>query len=228
MSPTSTNGEGDQDQQVQLAREIAERLTVWFQVEGRRLPWREERLDGWKLLLTEMLLQQTQAVRVATFLGKFFHQYPTLESIASEDEERLAVVLAPLGLQNRRAHRIRQLAIALLDNGGEIPRTRTGLLKLPGVGPYVTNAYLSVSHGDALPSLDVNMARILERLFGPRQLVDIRYDPHLKATSHLVVQSADDPRVVNWAMLDLGALYCTARNPKCERCPLNSCCRMAR
>lgn len=174
-----------------------------------------------------MLLQQTQAVRVATFLGEFFQRYPTLESIASEDKERLAAVLAPLGLQNRRAHRMKQLAIALLDNGGEIPRTRTDLLRLPGVGPYVANAYLSVAHGETLPSLDVNMARILERLFGPRQLVDIRYDPHLEATSHLVVEEADDPRVLNWARLDLGALYCTARNPKCERCPLKSCCRTA-
>ena len=228
MAPPSPKGEGEragQDQQAQLAREIAERLTTWFQVEGRRFPWREERLDGWKLLLTEMLLQQTQADRVAPFLEEFFQQYSTLESIATEEEERLAVVLAPLGLQNRRAQRMRQLAIALLENDGEIPRTRAGLLELPGVGPYVTNAYLSVAHGEPLPSLDVNMARILERLFGPRQLVDIRYDPHLETTSHLVVQAADDPRIVNWAMLDLGALYCTARNPKCEQCPLSSCCR---
>ena len=153
MTPPSASGEEeyvDQDQQVQLAREIATRLTTWFQAEGRRFPWREEHLDGWKVLVTEMLLQQTQAARVATFLGEFFHQYPTLESIASEDEERLAAVLAPLGLQNRRAHCMRQLAIALLDNGGEIPRTRTSLLRLPGVGPYVANAYLSATRGGSL------------------------------------------------------------------------------
>ena len=122
---------------------------------------------------------------------------------------------------------MRQLAIALRDRGGRIPRTRTALLELPGVGPYIANAYLSVAHADALPSLDVNMARILERLFGPRQLVDIRHDPHLRATSQLVIDVADDPRVVNWAMLDLGALHCIARNPNCKGCPLTTCCRSA-
>lgn len=220
-------GRAGQSQQALLAKEIAERLVIWFEVEGRRFPWRARRLEGWKLLLTEMLLQQTQAARVSTFLEGFFDKYPSLETIANEDENQLAAVLAPLGLQNRRASRMRRLALALLESDGEIPRARSDLLKLPGVGPYVANAYLSVAHGEALPSLDVNMARILERLFGPRQLVDIRYDPHLAATSDLVLRAADDPRIVNWAMLDLGALYCTARNPECGRCPLNSCCRTA-
>lgn len=231
MKPPPAKGEGEHasgHQQLQLAREVATRLTTWFHAEGRRFPWRDLHLDGWKLLLTEMLLQQTQASRVASFLGDFFQRYPSLEAIASEDEGQLAVVLAPLGLQNRRARRIRQVAIALLDTGSDVPRTRTALLRLPGVGPYVANAYLSFALGHAVPTLDVNMARILERLFGPRLLVDIRYDPHLKTTSELVLQAAGDPRLVNWALLDLGALYCTARNPKCERCPLSSCCRSAR
>lgn len=216
-----------EDQRAELAREVAERLETWFEREGRHFSWRNDCLQDWKLLLAEILLQQTQAGRVEKFLDEFFCRYPTLESIASEDEEQLALVLAPLGLQNRRARRIKQLVTVLLENGGQVPRTRDGLLGLPGVGQYVANAYLCVAHGLALPSLDVNMARILERLFGPRQLVDIRYDPHLRETSNLVVQSAGDPRLVNWAMLDLGALYCTARAPKCEHCPLNSCCMTA-
>lgn len=230
MASPPTHGEGDhaeRNQQVRLAKEIAQKLAAWFQVEGRRFPWRQELPGGWKLLFTEMLLQQTQADRVASFQEGFFHRYPTLESIAREDEERLAMFLAPLGLQNRRARSMRKLAKTLLDRDGKVPRSGAGLLELPGVGPYVANAYSSIEHGEALPALDVNMARILERLFGPRQLVDIRYDPHLEAVSNLVIRVAEDPKVMNWAMLDLGALYCTARNPKCEQCPLRSCCRTA-
>jgi A/G-specific adenine glycosylase len=214
-----------EDQQVALAREVAARLRSWFNEHGRSFPWRDGHLADWQLLLTEVLLQQTPAARVAALIGELFERYATLESIAAEDEEKLATAISPLGLQHRRARRLRQLASALLENGGEVPRTRRALLELPGVGPYVANAFLSVAHGESLASLDVNMARVLERLFGPRQLVDIRYDPHLQATSQLIVELADDPRRLNWAILDLGARYCTSRNPQCAHCPLSSCCR---
>ena len=96
---TGKKGHYNQDPQAQLAREVARRLTTWFHAEGRRFPWREGGGDRWKLLLTEMLLQQTQAARVASFVGDFFQRYSTLDSIAREDEVRLALVLAPLGLQ---------------------------------------------------------------------------------------------------------------------------------
>ncbi len=71
------------------------------------------------------------------------------------------------------------------------------------------------------------MARILERYFGPRQMADIRYDPYLQDLARQVVGKAKDPRLVNWAILDLGALVCTARNPRCNACPLKKGCRSA-
>jgi A/G-specific adenine glycosylase len=92
------------------------------------------------------------------------------------------------------------------------------------VGQYVANAVLLFAHGRREPLLDVNVARVLERHFGPRRLADIRYDPYLQALARMVV-SSKHPAKVNWALLDLAALICRIRAPLCQECPLSATCR---
>ena len=204
--------------------QVVARLEAWFCEAGRSFPWREDTLLPWQVLVTEMLLQQTGAERVAEFIPGFFERYDSLEALTGAEAAELAAALAPLGLQNRRAARIQELAHALTERGGDIPSNRDELLGLPGVGPYVAAAYLSVGHGEAIACVDVNLARIIERIYGPRTLVDIRYDPHINGIAEKLVKAADDPRRFNWAALDLGALVCKSRKPLCEVCPVVEGC----
>jgi A/G-specific adenine glycosylase len=106
------------------------------------------------------------------------------------------------------------------------PSSREELETLPAVGQYVASAVLLFAHKRPEPLLDANMARVLERAFEPRRLVDIRYDLRLQALARLLVRSRDPIRV-NWAILDVAARHCGPRLPKCDGCPLRSRCNHA-
>ncbi|MGA8939611.1 MAG: hypothetical protein WB439_10635, partial [Acidobacteriaceae bacterium] len=135
--------------------------------------------------------------------------------------------LKPLGLWKRRAISISAFARAMNKKAGRFPKERSHLEELPAVGQYVCNAILMFDQGVCQPLLDVNLARVLERLFGPRKLADIRYDPYLQELALRIVQH-NKPAEVNWAFLDLSALVCTIRSPKCSICPLRDHCCFAR
>ena len=102
------------------------------------------------------------------------------------------------------------------------PASREGLETLSGLGQYIVSAILLFVYRQGEPLLDVNMARVLEHYFGPRKLADIRYDPYLQTLSRQVVKTR--PVGLNWAILDLGTMICTANNPKCSSCPMASTC----
>lgn len=205
-------------------REVVQSLLSWFCDNKRTFPWREEGLERWQFLVVEMLLQQTQAERVAAFIPAFFREYSALEDLVNTDEGKLAHRLAILGLQHRRANKLQEFARAILAQDGLLPNSREELEALPGVGPYVAAAYLSAVLEEPEPMVDVNMARLIERLYGPRMLADIRYDPHINGVARRLIELAPRPRDFNWAVVDIGAAHCTARSPACEGCPLISVC----
>src|SRR5205823_13691377 len=107
------------------------------------------------------------------------------------------IILRPLGLWKRRAASVLALARVMNARGGQFPRERVDIEKLPGVGQYIANAICLFAMKQAEPLLDVNMARVLERCFGPRRLADIRYDPHLQEVARLIVSGAHSVHV-NW------------------------------
>ena len=181
-------------------------------------------MEPWQVLTVEILLQQTQAERIAAFVPAFLADFPSLHALAAVDEQALAERLATLGLQNRRAARLVALARALLERDGRVPDSKPELQLLPGVGPYVAAAYMSTVLQEPEPMVDVNMARVIERLYGPRTLSDIRYDPHINGIAHRLIRLATRPREFNWAVLDLGAAHCKARSPSCRSCPLLEVC----
>jgi A/G-specific adenine glycosylase len=106
---------------------------------------------------------------------------------------------------------------------GRFPRRREEIEQLSGVGQYICNAILMFDQGISEPLLDSNLARVLERLFGPRKLRDIRYDPYLQKLAWRVVQH-QTPARLNWAFLDLAAAVCIVREPRCPICPLQKAC----
>lgn len=214
----------DQVEVVRRDQEVLQRLLSWFEDNRRSFPWREGRLEPWQVLIAEILLQQTQAERVSAFLPGFLAEFPELEMLLDVDEAALASRLASLGLHRRRAQRLQALAGALLALEGQVPQDKEGLRQLPGVGPYIAAAFLSTVLDRPEPMVDVNMARLVERLYGPRTLADIRYDPHINGIAARLVALAPRARDFNWAVLDLCAACCTARRPNCEDCPLLPVC----
>lgn len=197
------------------------RLSGWFALNGRSFSWRY--VDNqYLVVIAEALLQRTTATAVEAFLPAFLRRFPTWEAIREAKLDELEAQLRPVGLWRRRAASLKELSTRLVEADG-LPASHEELLGLPGVGQYIANAVSLVVHGERRALLDSNMARVLERFFGARQLVDIRYDPYLQELASRVVD-AEDAKAINWAILDLAAAICRPR-PRCEACPLAKRCR---
>lgn len=199
------------------------RLLAWFRQRGRHFPWRKPNATTYEQVIAEVLLQRTQANRVATFFDGFIARYPSWLALADTSEAELGSFLQPIGLWKRRAASMRLLGQAVVDMGGRLPVHRSAIDLLPGVGQYIANAIEMFTKREPLPLLDSNMARVLERYFGHRTLVDIRYDPLLQEVARLAVATTD-MIPLNWAILDLAAMVCVRRNPHCHQCPVTKGC----
>jgi A/G-specific adenine glycosylase len=173
--------------------------------------------------LAEFFLQRTRAETVAAYLPVFVSQYPSWSVLAKATRSELEMTLKPIGLWRRRAASLYLLAREMNRRGGVVPTTVEEVQQLPGVGQYIGNALLLMSHRLPYPLLDSGMARVLERYFGSRKLADIRDDPYLQALARRVV-SHSEPLAANWAILDLAALICRSVDPKCLSCPLARGC----
>ncbi len=209
-----------------VASAIRRKLRTWFQKHGRPFPWRRPGHSLFEAVLAEVLLQRTRAEKVASFFDVFVARFPTWEAIGQANEQEIGEFLKPIGLWRRRAASLAALSRTMVERGGIFPATREEIESLPGVGQYIANAILMFAHGKAEPLLDVNMARVLERVFGPRKLVDIRDDPYLQGVSRAVIRGKHASEL-NWAFLDLAAKICTISNPRCDVCPIARCCRYA-
>ena len=201
------------------------RMLAWYKKKGRKFPWRRSSVTKYEQIVAEVLLQRTRAETVALSYPRFIKEFPSWRVLSQASQAKLANLLKPLGLWRRRAESLALLSRALA--GRTYPKHRGELEQLPGIGQYIANSILLICHGEPHPLLDVNMARVLERVFGPRTLVDIRYDPYLQTLASRVVQSKN-PKEINWAILDLAATVCMIRNPRCDQCPVNTICRFTR
>lgn len=195
----------------------------WFREHGRWFPWRESSASCYQKVIAEILLQRTRAETVAAFFPGFVKRFPSWTKLAEATEDELKDYLQPVGLWRRRASTLVSLASVMKQRRGRFPRNRGEIEALPGIGQYIANAVLLLCHGEPQPLVDVNMARVLERCFGPRKLADIRHDPYLQSLAADVVQG-EDPLALNWGVLDLAALVCTRRAPRCAECPVANMC----
>ena len=199
------------------------RLLEWYRVHQRRLPWRRTR-DPYRILVSEIMLQQTQVERVVPKYREFLRRYPTLRALASAKTAELRRVWYPLGY-NVRPLRLRRIAQrALREHGGRIPNSYDGLLAMDGVGRYTAGAVLSFAFEQDAPILDTNVARLLSRYFGltggPKGGVAKRLWELAAAVIPL-----GKGYTINQAMMDVGATVCTARAPQCTACALKRECR---
>ena len=208
-------------------RRFQKDLLAWFEREGRHFPWRNRSATTYQLVISEVLLQRTRAETVERFFPHFIATFPSWKSLANASDSDLREFLQPIGLWRRRAASITALAREVNERHGRVPTVRSEIESLPGVGQYIANAIVLLAHDGREPLLDVNMARVLERYFGPRQLADIRYDTYLQSLSKRIVDHKEAKRI-NWAVLDLGAKVCKARSPHCIECPMEIRCKHAK
>lgn len=198
-------------------------LIEWFDSHQRPFPWRSSSCTTFEKVVTEVLLQRTKAEAVARIYPYFFSKYQNWDSIAEADIVEIQEVIRPLGIWEVRSDVLKKLSSEIIAVQGVLPSARADIEKLTGVGQYVANAIELLVFGRNAPLLDSNMARVMERIFRPRKLADIRYDPWLQSICKEVVASERSVQL-NWAILDLGALVCRPRNPRCYECPLSVAC----
>ena len=197
-------------------------LRAWAKVHLRDFPWRRTR-DPYAIFIAEFCLQKTSAASALPVYEAFLAKYPTLTDLGAADLKDVAGLLQPLGLFFR-AERLCDAARLLLDrHGGKVPNDEAKLLALPGVGKYTARAVLASAFGRRSPVLDTNVARILERFFGIR---GERVKSRCKILWAAAEEVAPNRDVGRWnlTLLDLGAEVCTAKNPRCEVCPLQKRC----
>lgn len=204
-----------------------ERLLAWFHSQGRSFPWREQGRTAYEILIAEILLQRTTAGKVAQAYNAFLECYPSWSALALASPEELQEYLKPLGLWLQKAQVFQSLASAIEAQNSSLPTSRSELERLPGIGQYIASAVLLTLYNKPEPLIDVNMARVLERFFGPRKLADIRYDPYLQTLARSVVD-LEESLQINWAILDLGALVCKGGVPLCPKCPLRTMCKFCK
>jgi len=199
------------------------RLLEWYRRNGRDLPWRDTR-DPYSILVSEVMLQQTQVDRVLPKYHEWLEKYPTLGALAAAPEDEVARTWRPLGynIRPRRLHAIARESVARY--GGELPGDEMTLRSFKGIGAYTAGAVLSFAFGQRAAILDTNVARVLFRVFvGAGDPKSHAMRRHLWDVSRTVlpIRHVFD---FNQALMDFGATLCTARKPQCPTCPLRTGC----
>jgi A/G-specific adenine glycosylase len=199
------------------------RLLTWYGRNGRDLPWRRA-TDPYQILVSEIMLQQTQVDRVLPKYEEWLKRFPSLEALAARPVQEAVEAWYPLGynIRPRRLHSIAREAVASYD--GTLPSDEQTLLSFKGIGPYTAGAIRAFAFGQRAAILDTNVARVLFRVFvgeGDPKRHDIRR--HLWDVSRALLPRA---RVFdfNQALMDFGALVCPARKPRCPTCPMRRSC----
>lgn len=203
-------------------------LLRWYRRHGRKLPWRGEK-NPYRILVSEIMLQQTQVNRVLVKYPLFLKRFPTLEKLANAQASTVIRAWQGMGYNNR-AVRLQQLAKRVVnDLGGRLPTAPAELNRLPGVGRYTAHAVACLAFKQPLPVVDTNVARVLGRLF-PKKLkrtgAQRRDVSPIWATAAGILPRA---RASEWnqALMDLGSQICTARAPDCGTCPVSKLCPSA-
>jgi A/G-specific adenine glycosylase len=201
---------------------LREQLVAWWERSGRDFPWRKTR-NPYHVLIAEVLLHRTRANQVLPLYERTLEAFPTVYDLAEANPERVYRILHSAGLR-WRVELLLQAAKDIISRfSGEIPRSRTELESIPGVGHYIAAAIRCFAFGEKDAIVDSNVVRVYGRVFDIHVTDSLRRnrDFHQLAAS---LVDPERPRGYNLALLDLAAAVCTPRVPKCEQCPIARHC----
>lgn len=203
-------------------QQVIASLLSWYREHGRHsLPWRHTR-DPYRILVSELMLQQTQVSRVQPKYEAFTSAFPTIGALAHASRHTVLTHWQGLGY-NSRAVRFHALA-KLIASGraGKLPETRDELMALPGIGPYTAGAVIIFSQRKPSLSVDVNIERVLKRVFFTPKAAPRKAE--VDALQLRLITASGKPHHWHAALMDIGSAICTARKPKCASCPLLKQC----
>ncbi len=204
--------------------ELAAPLMAWYRDNARDLPWRRPGFGAWGTLVSEFMLQQTPVARVIPLLEEWLLRWPTPADLAAASPADAVRQWANLGYP-RRALWLHRAATEIRDrHDGVVPRDVEALLALTGIGDYTARAVAVFAYGDRHPVVDTNTRRVIARAVAGRSQPGPAAKRDLADMSALLPDDISDAAVVNAAAMELGALVCTARAPRCPTCPLADRC----
>ncbi|MFQ5906250.1 MAG: A/G-specific adenine glycosylase [bacterium] len=208
-----------------MSTSLASELLRWYWIHGKEYSFRRT-TDPYHILVSEILLRQTQAIQVDSVFDRLVEEYPTVSHLASADPVRLTKLLQPLGIIRRAEQLVTVARIIVSEHSGKIPSEMDDLVSLPGVGDYIAGCTLSLSFGDPTPAVDINIERVISRLFGLPQRGGGRPDARVLDAYVRLLRRAGD-RSLHYAMIDFAHEVCRQRIPRCEECPLRTQCTYA-
>ena len=203
--------------------EFRSRLVAWYERHARKLPWREA-MDPYRILVSELMLQQTQVATVLGYYKRWLDRFPTIRDLAKADEGSVLQVWEGLGYY-RRARNLLQCAKIIVGRSAEqFPSTIEELMKLPGIGKYTAGAIVSFAFDRPAAMVDANIARVLSRLANTQESIDSPGGKRLIWELGERFAKGTNPRLANAALMELGATLCSPRKPLCVLCPVKAFC----
>ena len=204
---------------------IARAVNGWFLTNQRDLPWRRTGFGAWGILVSEIMLQQTPVARVIPRLEQWLERWPTPAALAASPPGDAVRAWQRLGYP-RRALRLHAAAVTITErHGGEVPSDVAQLLALPGIGDYTARAVAVFAFGLRHPVVDTNVRRVIARaVLGQAEAGPPSTRRDLASMEALLPDEPPAARIFSAALMELGAIVCTARAPRCEACPLADRC----
>lgn len=208
---------------------LHQRVLDWYATEARALPWREPGTSPWGVLVSEVMLQQTPVARVEPAWLEWMTRWPTPDALARSAPGDAIHAWGRLGYP-RRALRLHAAAVAIVArHGGRVPDSPADLLALPGVGTYTSAAVSAFAFGRRTPVVDTNVRRVLARVIGGAGQASVSLTrAEMGLATAMLPMTADDARIWGVAVMELGALVCRARSPRCGACPVRDLCAWQR
>ncbi|NJB68901.1 A/G-specific adenine glycosylase [Desulfobaculum xiamenense] len=205
---------------------FARRIIDWFEHNRRDLPWRRT-YTPYQVWISEMMLQQTQMDRAVPYFERFVARFPDVHALAAANEEEVLKLWEGLGYYSR-ARNIARAARIVAESGGEFPRSRAELTALPGIGPYTAGAILSIAYNEDEPAVDANVERVYARVFDiDAPMAEREAKARVRELAAQLLPTGES-RIYNQAVMELGALVCTPRAPRCDTCPVSEDCEARR
>ena len=206
------------------ARRFRRALLAWFRRHGRDLPWRRTR-DPYHVAVSEFMLQQTQVSRVEGYYIRFLRRFPSLDHLAAARPSAVREAWAGLGYYRRAANLHALARVVRSEHDGVMPRDPAFLRQLPGIGPYTAGAIATFAFEQSTPAVDTNVERVIRRAFHPRLGRGAQASARIwRTAAALVPGRGRSAWAFNQAIMELGALICTAREARCAECPVARSC----
>ncbi len=209
-----------------ISKSITPLLQTWYQHHHRPLPWRNT-TDPYRIWLSEVILQQTRVIQGIGYYERFIETFPTIQDLAEASEDQVLLLWQGLGYYSRARNLHKAAQIVVEQYGGAFPSLFEQIRSLPGIGAYTAGAIASFAYNQCYPAVDGNVLRVMSRLTACALPIDGSVGKKELTETVETLLRVGEPAIFNQAIIELGALICTPKNPQCSICPLSAHCALS-